>query len=191
MDNGSNDQTTNSPFLLEGITLTRDLIDYKLGRNVPPANATAKTLRKLSDDIEIRNPDLLEQLCSKLRFSNETGYSSFSEIAKEVFSDGTINWGRIAVLFAFGARLGKYCCDKNMSEQLDNIPEWVGKFVLTDLSDWIENQGGWVRTCLILCHSCEEFPEVFFYLLIIVFSINLKSIIIFSHRNTILWTKWH
>ncbi|WP_395241589.1 Bcl-2 family protein [Salmonella sp. s51933] len=142
MDGELNEQTTNSSVLEEGTILARDLIDYKLGRGMPPANPTAKTLRKLSDDIENRNPLLLEQLCTKLNFSTETGYSSFSEIAKEVFSDGIINWGRIAVLFAFGAKLGKHCKENNMTEQLDNIPEWIGRFVMGH-SDWIERQGGW------------------------------------------------
>ena len=125
MSNGLNEQTTHLPLRHECKILAKDLIDYKLGQSTEPANAAAKTLRKLSDDIEKRNPDLLE-------------------IAKEVFSDGVINWGRIAVLYAFGARLGKHCCDNDMSEQLDYIPEWIARFV-TGLSDWIEKQGGWVR----------------------------------------------
>lgn len=134
--------TSNSPLIDEGTMLARDLIDYKLGRNLPPASATAKTLRKLSDDIEQRNPDLLEQLCSKLNFSKETGYSSFSEIAREVFSDGRINWGRIVVLFAFCAKLGKYCNENNMNDQVENITEWTARFVAG--LGWIESQGGWV-----------------------------------------------
>lgn len=142
MSNGLNEQTTHLPLRHECKILAKDLIDYKLGQSTEPANAAAKTLRKLSDDIEKRNPDLLEQLCTKLNFSKETRYCSFAEIAKEVFSDGVINWGRIAVLYAFGARLGKHCCDNDMSEQLDYIPEWIARFV-TGLSDWIEKQGGW------------------------------------------------
>ena len=144
MSNGLNEQTTHLPLRHECKILAKDLIDYKLGQSTEPANAAAKTLRKLSDDIEKRNPDLLEQLCTKLNFSKETRYCSFAEIAKEVFSDGVINWGRIAVLYAFGARLGKHCCDNDMSEQLDYIPEWIARFV-TGLSDWIEKQGGGVR----------------------------------------------
>jgi hypothetical protein len=131
-----------SPLFEEGRLLAKDLINYKLGRNLPPANTTAKTLRKLSDDIELRNPDLLERLCSKLNFSKETGYSSFCEIAKEVFGDGIINWGRIAVLFAFCAKLGKYCNENNMSDEIENITQWTATFV-TELG-WIESQGGWV-----------------------------------------------
>lgn len=144
--NGLCEQATNSALIDEGTMLAKDLVDYKLGRNSPPANATAKTLRKLSDDIEQRNPDLLEQLCSKLNFSKETGYSSFSEIAKEVFSDGKINWGRIVVLFAFCAKLGKYCNDNNMNDQIGNITEWTARFVAG--LGWIESQGGWVGTLL-------------------------------------------
>jgi hypothetical protein len=140
--NGFCEHAPNSALFDEGRVLAKDLIYYKLQRNLPPANATAKTLRKLSDDIEVRNPDLLEQLCSKLNFSKETGYSSFCEIAKEVFADGVINWGRIAVLFAFSAKLGKYCNENNMRDQIEDITQWTARFV-TGL-DWIESHGGWV-----------------------------------------------
>lgn len=140
--NGFCEYKPNSPLLEEGILLAKDLISYKTGRNTPPVNTSAKTLRKLSDDIELKHPDLLEKLCSKLNFTTETGYSSFREIAKELFCDGIINWGRIAVLFAFCARLGKYCNENNMTEQIENITQWTPRFVIA--LGWLELQGGWV-----------------------------------------------
>ena len=171
MDGEANAETTNYSVLEEGTMLARDLIDYKLGRGVPPVSDTAKTLRKLSDDIEQRNPMLLEQLCVKYDVSTETGYRSFSQIAKEVFSDGIINWGRIVVIFAFGAKLGMYSKEKNMPEQLDNIPQWIGRFVMNH-KEWIEKQGGWVRTINMktltevfltdnkkIVHTCSCFGE--------------------------------
>ena len=144
--NGFCEHTAQSPLYNEGTVLAKDLISYKLGRQGPPVNSTAKTLRKLSDDIERRNPDLLEQLCSKLNFSKETGYSSFCEIAKEVFADGVINWGRIVVLFAFSARLGKYCSENNMGDQIEDLTQWTARFVIG--LGWIEQQGGWVGNTL-------------------------------------------
>ncbi|XP_046839125.1 apoptosis regulator BAX-like isoform X2 [Xenia sp. Carnegie-2017] len=140
------EQTLEGTLYKEGTILVNDLIGYKIGRNVPPVNATAKTLRKLSDDIEERNPDLLEQLCSKLNFTHETGYNSFSAIANTVFSDGIINWGRIVVLLAFSARLGRYCEENNMSDQIESISGWTARF-LTDLG-WIQAQGGWFTKSL-------------------------------------------
>ena len=154
--NGFCEHTQSSSLLEEGITLSKDLINYKIQHNLPPVNATAKTLRKLSDDIEVQNPDLLEQLCSKLNFSKETGYSSFRDISKQVFSDGIINWGRIVVLFAFGARLGKYCNENNMRDQIENITHWTARFV-TEL-DWIEAHGGWVGSffCYYINVACRQ-----------------------------------
>jgi hypothetical protein len=148
--NGFCEHTTDSSQFEEGMLLVKDLISYKLQSNLPPVNATARTLRKLSDDIEVQNPDLLEQLCSKLNFSKETGYSSFRDISKQVFSDGIINWGRIVVLFAFGAKLGKYCNENNMRDQVENITMWTARFV-TEL-DWIESHGGWVGYLILLLY---------------------------------------
>ncbi len=141
MAEGNDEHTSNSPIYEEGKILIKDLIRYKQGQNLSPVNATGKTLRKISDDIEKRNPELLAQMCSKLNFSKETIYSSFCGVAKEMFSDGVINWGRIVVLFAFSAQVVKYCDGQNICDQVDNITDWTARFV--NEMGWIEQQGGW------------------------------------------------
>lgn len=141
MAEANNEQTTNSDVYKEGKILLKDLIYFKLGQNLSPVNVTARTLRKLSDNIELKNPDLFREMCSKLNFSKETVYNSFCEVAKEMFSDGIMNWGRIATLFAFVAQVAKYCMENHTSEQIDEITEWTARFV-TEMN-WIEQQGGW------------------------------------------------
>lgn len=141
MAEANNEQTTNSDVYKEAKILLKDLISFKRGHNVPSENATARTLRKLSDNIERTNPDIFKEMCSKLNFSQETIFISFREVANKMFSDGIINWGRIATLFAFVAQVAKYCSENDMSEQIDNIIEWTARFV-TEMY-WIEQQGGW------------------------------------------------
>ena len=125
----------------EGKILISYLISYKLGQSIPPESSTATILRKLSDDIEQRNPSLLQQMCSRLKFSKETVYAQFCEVAQEMFEDHITNWGRIAVLFTFVAQVAKYCNENSMSDQIENIKEWTARFV-SDM-DLIQLHGGW------------------------------------------------
>ena len=133
----NDEHTLNSSVYKEAIILVKDLVENQ----AKPANATAKTLRKLWRDIELRYPDLLQQMCSKLNFSQETVYSSYGEVVTEILSDDIINWGRIAVIFTFCAHVCKYCRENNMDTQIDNITIWTARFV-AELG-WVEQQGGW------------------------------------------------
>ena len=137
----NNEKTRNSPIYEEGKILLRDLIKYKQDETLSPVNATAKTLRKLSDDIEERNPHLFTQMCSKLNLSKHNVFSSFCNVAKEMFSDGIINWGRIATLFAFACQVAKHCLEHNIGDQVNHITDWTATFV--GEMGWIEQQGGW------------------------------------------------
>ena len=141
MAQANNEQTTNFDAYKEGKILLEDLISFKLGQNLPPVSETAQTLRKLSDNIELKNPDLFGEMCLKLNFSKETVYDSFCKVAKEVFSDGIVNWGRIATLLAFVPQVAKYCIENHISEQVDRITEWTARFV-TEMN-WFEQQDGW------------------------------------------------
>ena len=95
------DHTLNSSVYKEAIILVKDLVENQ----ATPVSATAKTLRKLWRDIELRYPDLLQQMRSKLNFSQETLYSSYGEAVSEILSNSIINWGRIAVIFTFCAHV--------------------------------------------------------------------------------------
>ena len=147
MAEANNEQTTVKlvDVYKEGKILLKDLISFKLGQNLPPVNATALALRKLSKNIELKNPYLLWGMCTKLDFSEETLCNSFSRVAKEMFADSIINWSKIATLLAFVAHVAKYCIENHMSEQRDLIAEWTARFV-TEMN-WIDKQGGW--NCLI------------------------------------------
>jgi BCL2-like 1 (apoptosis regulator Bcl-X) len=143
MEFNSDDARTRYPEIVkQSEMLAKDFIAYRLGKNPKPPNTVAETLRKLADKIEEQYPALLNHLCHKLNLSRSTAYTTFVEIAGEVFADG-INWGRIVVLYAFGGRLAVYCEQHNMKDLVDLVTEWIAKYV-GGLSEWIDSDGGWV-----------------------------------------------
>ena len=128
----------------EAEALAKDFISYRLGNGPILMSTTAVTLRKLADQIEEQYPSLLNHLCHKLNITRTTAYTTFVEIASEVFVDG-INWGRIVALFAFGGKLAVYCNQHNMEDLVASVTEWIARYV-GGLSDWIESHGGWVSS---------------------------------------------
>ena len=155
-------RTEDSPIVQEAKALAKDFISYRLGNGPILMSTTATTLRKLADQIEEQYPSLLSHLCHKLNITRTTAYTTFVEIASEVFVDG-INWGRIVALFAFGGKLAVYCDQHNMKDLVSSVTEWVGRYV-GGLSDWIENHGGWVRYTfkflLFLCIHCLKIRKI-------------------------------
>lgn len=134
-------KTEDSPTAQQAQALAKDFISYRLGNGPILMSSTAITLRKLADQIEEQHPSLLSHLCHKLNITRTTAYTTFVEIASEVFVDG-INWGRIVALFAFGGKLAVYCDQHHMEDLVSSVTEWVGRYV-GGLSEWIENHGGW------------------------------------------------
>lgn len=125
----------------EAEALAKDFISYRLGNGPILMSTTAVTLRKLADQIEEQYPSLLNHLCHKLNITRTTAYTTFVEIASEVFVDG-INWGRIVALFAFGGKLAVYCNQHDMEDLVASVTEWIARYV-GGLSEWIESHGGW------------------------------------------------
>jgi len=69
----------------------------------------------------------------------------FCEVAHKVFADGTINWGRIVMVFYFGCRLAL----RSLSQTIDNsgwvkeMLSWVVDFITINFAKWIISRGGW------------------------------------------------
>ena len=145
--------------------LAEDFIGYKLGKNTEiPNNLTAKTLRRLAADLEREHGDLFKNMLKSLR-SPHTGETVFLKIAKEMFTDQIINWGRIAVLYTFAGHMAVYCEKNRMKTESENVACWVSSFVKSNMTDWIVKNGGWV--CILIVASLVDLvePVVLVYLL--------------------------
>ncbi|XP_023802505.1 apoptosis regulator BAX [Cyanistes caeruleus] len=67
----------------------------------------------------------------------------FFRVAKEMFADGTFNWGRVVALFYFACKLVlKALCTK-VPELVQTILRWTMEYVQEHVLAWIQAQGGW------------------------------------------------
>lgn len=70
--------------------------------------------------------------------------SFVKQVATELFSDGTTNWGRIASLLTFGAMVCKYQNDRGLSKYVSLVGEEISSYLLTDQRDWLLKNKAWV-----------------------------------------------
>ena len=120
-----------------------------------------RAMRLLGEEFETRYTEVFQEMCNQLHITPNNAQPTFVAIVNELFSDG-IKWGRIVALFSFGGALAVQCVEKEMPVLVDNVVEWVANYVDSNLQSWIQENGGWVRTILLLllysscifCLSC-------------------------------------
>ncbi|XP_008316516.1 bcl-2-like protein 1 [Cynoglossus semilaevis] len=108
-----------------------------------------EALRDSANEFELRYARAFSDLHQQLHITPATAYQSFENVMDEVFRDG-VNWGRIIGLFAFGGALSVECVEKEMSQLVARIADWMTVYLDNHIQPWIETQGGW-----------EHFAELF------------------------------
>lgn len=115
------------------------------GTSSPPdadIEAVKAALRDSADEFELLFTQAFSDLSSQLDITPDTAYHSFKSVMDELFKDG-VNWGRIVGLFAFGGVLCVECVEKDASELVSRIADWMTMYLDEHISPWIQSQGGW------------------------------------------------
>lgn len=101
-----------------------------------------KTMRKTVKEVSDRHDIALKAMVNKLKVDDTNAFKTFVSVADEIFEDGQINWGRVIIVYAFGARLGAHLKQIRPGYE-DKIALYVGKYVANKLGRWILDNGGW------------------------------------------------
>lgn len=112
---------------------------------LPPSgdlDAVKAALQDSADEFELLYTQAFSGLSSQLDVTRDTAYQSFKSVMDEVFKDG-VNWGRVVGLFAFGGVLCVECAEKDMSDLVPRIADWMTTYLDENISPWIESAGGW------------------------------------------------
>lgn len=105
-----------------------------------PTKQVAGYLKLVADKLD--QDATLNNLISQLKVDETTVYDTFRAVASEIFRGG-ITWGRVAVLFMFGAKLAMRTF-YDTGKLFKTLVDWVARFVTERLMTWIEASGGWV-----------------------------------------------
>ncbi|XP_002127107.2 apoptosis regulator Bcl-2 [Ciona intestinalis] len=57
--------------------------------------------------------------------------------------DNHVKWGHVIALLVFAAIVAVRAVELKKHEQVDAIVSWVSKFIDTELTGWLNKQGGW------------------------------------------------
>ncbi|XP_033098952.1 apoptosis regulator BAX-like [Anneissia japonica] len=119
-------------------------VAYKLGNDMEYIEDMNSNFFKYCEKMyEMHNEHLYKLTREVLLDSNENIKTFFKDILTEMFSDNIINWGRIIMVFVFGARLAVLCKDRNRTDLIDQVIQNIDKYVKTEFLEWINIQGGW------------------------------------------------
>ncbi|KAK2144941.1 hypothetical protein LSH36_717g01013 [Paralvinella palmiformis] len=109
-----------------------------------PAARIGRQLAVIGDDINDRFTPQFNQLIYTLNITPDTAYEAFAGVARKLFRDGNINWGRVITLLCFGYRMAVNVIQRGIRGFFSNIVGFVVKFIITEkIAKWIAEQGGW------------------------------------------------
>lgn len=88
---------------------------------------------------------LFAGMISKLQLDQRGDDMSFiSEVAEQMFSDGTTNWGRIASLLAFGAAVTRHQKQNGKVECVEAVAQEMSSYLLREKKEWLIKNNAWV-----------------------------------------------
>lgn len=155
---GEGDAGTSNDQILEiGAVLLKDFIFERVrrhgdsGTNVsrtelggselcdPTHKKLAQCLQQIGDELD-SNTDLQRMLAdSAIQPTKEV----FVKVAREIFSDGKFNWGRVVALFYFACRLVIKALLTKIPDIIRTIINWTLDYLQEHVINWIREQGGW------------------------------------------------
>uniref|UniRef100_A0A1A8DFV2 BCL2-like 1 n=1 Tax=Nothobranchius kadleci TaxID=1051664 RepID=A0A1A8DFV2_NOTKA len=104
--------------------------------------AVKSALKDSADEFELLYAQSFSHLSLQLDITPDTAYHSFKSVLDELFRDG-VNWGRVVGLFVFGGLLCVQCKERNLSELVPRIADWMTTYLDDQIGPWISSQGGW------------------------------------------------
>ncbi|KAK3548025.1 hypothetical protein QTP70_002911 [Hemibagrus guttatus] len=134
----------------ETLMLAKDYIDFCIGIQQTPPSESANAMRRLGKELELQHRSkflsLAQSFLSTCGSTPEPSACLHSVMALLV-EDGKLNWGRIVSLFAFTGVVAAEMFSRELDvESCRRLAETIADYLGAEKSDWLLENGGWVRT---------------------------------------------
>ncbi|XP_072535650.1 induced myeloid leukemia cell differentiation protein Mcl-1b [Salminus brasiliensis] len=115
-----------------------------LSRSDGRHSAVVKTMIRVVDGLVAKHGIVYKGMLKKLDLEDQDDdMCLIRTVAKELFSDGITNWGRITSLLAFGAVVCKHLKDMGRSHCVSLVGEEMSLYLLSDKRDWLLKNKAW------------------------------------------------
>ncbi|KAM6905435.1 apoptosis regulator BAX-like [Xenentodon cancila] len=122
----------------ESTAVTREQLGGRELQN-PNHKKIGQYLQQIGDELD-GNAQLQSMINDPmLNPSRET----FLKVAREIFSDGKFNWGRVVTLFYFACRLVIKALLTRIPDIIRTIINWTIDYLQENVINWLREQGGW------------------------------------------------
>lgn len=109
-----------------------------------PAEQVGRQLAFIGDAVNERYASEFGRMIRLLKLEPATAYETFAAVARQLFSDGTVSWGRIIILLCFGYRVVVTVLQRGLRDLFGRIIGYIVLFVIRErIARWIAAQGGW------------------------------------------------
>lgn len=130
----------------ETAQLVDDYLQHHLGGSALPPSRTAKTLRRVADELESREKSFFRSACSPAALPEPGGAAAhLSRVAAQMEADGGLNWGRVVALVVFTGNLAAALAERGTREEISALAEALVAYLAGEKREWLEAHGGWVR----------------------------------------------
>ncbi|XP_030649526.1 apoptosis regulator BAX-like [Chanos chanos] len=154
---GGETGNSNDQMLDLGAALLKDFIYERVRRHGDCNTSVSRSQlggTELSDPNHKRLAQCLQQIGDELdgnvqlqRMINDSALQPtqevFIKVAREIFSDGKFNWGRVVALFYFACRLVIKALLTKIPDIIRTIISWTIEYLRDHVINWIREQGGW------------------------------------------------
>lgn len=134
----------------ETLVLASDYIDFCTGVQRAPPSESAEIMRRLAKELELQyRSQFLSMSHAFLSTcgSNPEPNACLHSVMTMLVDDGKLNWGRIVSLFAFtGVVATEMFSREDRVESCRRLAETIADYLGGEKSDWLLENGGWVRT---------------------------------------------
>ncbi|XP_069031073.1 induced myeloid leukemia cell differentiation protein Mcl-1b [Embiotoca jacksoni] len=102
------------------------------------------TMKRVVEDVLEKHRFAYNGMVNKLSLDDRGDDVTFvTAVAKNLFADGTTNWGRIASLVAFGAVVCQYQKERNRENCVELVCQEISTYLLTNQRDWLVKNNSW------------------------------------------------
>ncbi|KAK3550542.1 hypothetical protein QTP70_000013 [Hemibagrus guttatus] len=102
-----------------------------------------QTMKRVVDSLMVKHELVYKGMLVKLNL-DERGedMSVISSVARELFSDGITNWGRIASLLAFGAVVARYEASER-ANCVSLVADEISSYLMYNQKEWLLKNKSW------------------------------------------------